>query len=285
LPRLPKRDRAGHKGVYGRALLVGGSRGMTGAIALAGMAALRGGAGLVTLAVPHSCLEVVASIEPSYMTLPLACDEHGRIVDSAREAICRAAENTTCVAFGPGIGRSESLLALAAWAYESLPQPMVIDADGLNALAQRPTGLAGPGGPRVLTPHLGEYRRLVRRAAWSMAEAAENARELAAACNLIIVLKGHQTLVTDGRQEARNATGNPGMATGGSGDVLTGVITALVCQGLEPFAAAQLGVYVHGLAGDLAARELSEVSLIASDLVRFLPAALKTVYGKKAEGK
>ena len=252
---------------------------MTGAIALAGMAALRGGAGLVTLAAPHQCLEVVASIEPSYMTLPLACDEHGRIVDLAREAISRAAEDSSCVAFGPGIGRSESLLELAAWAYSDLPQPIVIDADGLYALAQNPAGLRAPGGPRILTPHLGEYRRLVGREAMSMTEAAASAHELAAACGIVVVLKGHQTLVTDGQQAYHNSTGNPGMATGGSGDVLTGLITALVCQGLPPFAAAQLGVYVHGLAGDLAARDLGEVSLIASDLVKYLPRALMTVYG------
>jgi ADP-dependent NAD(P)H-hydrate dehydratase len=282
LPRLPLRDRAGHKGDYGRALLIGGSRGMSGAIALAGMSALRGGAGLVTLAVPDSCLDVVASIEPSYMTIPLACDDQGRIVATAWETIGDAAENANCVAIGPGIGRSPALVELLAWAYETLPHTLVIDADGLNALAQHTGGLENPGGPRILTPHLGEYRRLADRSELTLDEAADSARDLAVRQGLVVVLKGHATLVTDGAQDYHNTTGNPGMATGGSGDVLTGIITALVCQGLAPFAAAQLGVYVHGLAGDQAADELGEVSLTAGDLVRFLPAALKTVYGVKA---
>jgi NAD(P)H-hydrate epimerase len=278
LPRLPRRDRAAHKGDFGRALLVGGSRGMSGAIALAGMSALRGGAGLVTLAVPDACLDVVASIEPSYMTLPLGCDAEGRMAAPAWEIISRTAETTDCVALGPGIGRSEDLIDLVARAYAALPQPMVIDADGLNALARRSGGLEGAAGPRVLTPHLGEYRRLVDRNDLSMEQAVESACQLAERHALVLVLKGHETLVTDGHQVYRNTTGNPGMATGGSGDVLTGVITALVCQGLSPFAAAQLGVHVHGLAGDLAAQEVGEVSLVARDLVTFLPAALKTIY-------
>ena len=279
LPRLPVRDRDGHKGDYGRALLVGGSRGMSGAIALAGMSALRSGAGLVTLAVPEVCLDVVASFEPSYMTVPLASDEEGRIVAAAWEAIDTVAENADVVAFGPGLGRSQPLVELATWAYETLPQPMVIDADGLNALGQRARGLKGPGGPRILTPHLGEFRRLADQPQLSLDEAAGSARQLALRHGLVIVLKGRHTLVTNGSQEYRNNTGNPGMATGGSGDVLTGIIAGLVAQGLPPFAAAQLGVYAHGLAGDLAAEDLGEVSLVSSDLLTYLPPALQSVYG------
>ncbi|MHC4404500.1 MAG: NAD(P)H-hydrate dehydratase [Planctomycetota bacterium] len=273
LPRLAPRAADAHKGHFGLTLIVGGSRGMAGAAALAGMAALRGGAGLVRMAVPDACLDTVAAVEPSYMTAALPSDRAGRIAWSAREKIEELAAAATVVACGPGVGRSLGLDALIHWMYARLPQPMVVDADGLNALAARRHALAEPGGPRVLTPHPGELARLlgVERVAADKRNAA--AIGLAARLGVVIVLKGHQTRVTDGRQQAINTTGNPGMATGGSGDVLTGLIAALACQSLSPFDAAQLGAYLHGLAGDLAADELGQESLVASDLVRFLPEA------------
>ncbi len=277
LPRLPKRRPESHKGDFGRALLIGGSRGMTGAISLAGMATLRSGAGLVTLATPDVCLDTVASYQPSYMTVPLASDAEGRIAAAACGTIEERAAAADCVALGPGIGRSDELVELVGRMYASLDRPMVVDADGLNALAGRGSVLADPGGPRILTPHLGEFRRLTGGAKLSAEEMAARAVELAGVHGVVIVLKGHRTLVTDGGRSYRNTTGNPGMATGGSGDVLTGVITALVCQGLSPFNAAVLGVYLHGLSGDLAAAELGEVSLIAGDLVRYLPAAFRSI--------
>ena len=157
--------------------------------------------------------------------------------------------------------------------YQEIAKPMVFDADALNALAAESDVLSHPGGPRILTPHPGEFARLIGR----KLDADDSQRappvELAARCGIVVVLKGHRTLVTDGRRRALNATGNPGMATGGSGDVLTGLITALVCQKMEPFDAARLGVHLHGLAGDLAAEELGQVSLIASDLIQYLPEA------------
>jgi NAD(P)H-hydrate epimerase len=279
LPQLPLRAAESHKGDYGRALLVGGSRGMSGAIALAGMGALRCGAGLVTLALPDVCLGAVAALEPSYMTVPLPSDDQGRIALSAKDAIAGRAETATCLACGPGFGRSDQLGELASWMYESLERPIVFDADALNLLAARPRGLAGGGGPRILTPHAGEFRRLCGRRPCRQDQHAA-AMEMAAEHGVIIVLKGHRSLTTDGRRAARNETGNPGMATGGSGDVLTGVITALVCQGLAPFEAAQLGVHIHGLAGDLAAEQLGQTALIASDLVRFLPPAIRRLEGR-----
>ncbi len=157
---------------------------------------------------------------------------------------------------------------------------MMVDADALNALAGEPEVLTEPGGPRILTPHPGEFARLIGRKLEGDARS-DAAVQLASRCNLIVVLKGHRTLVTDGRRLAVNATGNPGMATGGAGDVLTGLITALACQHLEPFDAARLGVYLHGLAGDQAAEELGQVSLIASDLIRYLPQAFLT-YAKRS---
>ncbi len=275
LPRLPDRDPESHKGTFGTALLVGGSRGMTGAVALAGMAALRGGAGLVRLAVADVCLEVVAGIEPSYMTSPLPSDRAGRIAYAALDRIVELAARATVVGCGPGLGRSLGLTALVARLYQHLAQPMVVDADGLNALSARPETLARPGGPRILTPHPGEFARLLGVDGVPADQRQPRAVEFAARSGVVLVLKGHRTLITDGRREAINPTGNPGMATGGTGDVLTGLITALACQHLSPFDAARLGVYLHGLAGDLAAEELGQESLIAADLIRYLPAAFK----------
>jgi len=276
LPLLPDRAADAHKGDFGLALIVGGSRGMTGAVAMAGMAALRGGAGLVRLAVPDPCLETVAGFEPSYMTVPLPADDAGRIAGEAYDAIVELAEAATVVGLGPGLGRSAELDRLVGRLYQTLARPMVIDADAINALAAQPELLAQPGGPRILTPHPGEFARLIgERLAADQRESV--AVELAARCGVVVVLKGHGTLITDGKRQAKNETGNPGMATGGSGDVLTGLITALACQDLAPFDAARLGVHLHGLAGDFAASELGEVSMIASDLIEFLPDAFEEV--------
>ena len=294
LPRLPPRHPASSKGDFGLALVVGGSRGMAGAVALAGMAALRGGAGLVRLAVPETILPTVAAIEPSYMTIPLRADPEGRIAAGSMDRITELAEKahyqvqhalpvafdsiaawaakSSAVACGPGLGRSTGLDELIARLYLEIAKPMVFDADALNALATEPETLARPGGPRILTPHVGEFARLIGKKLDGEARN-EAAAELAARCKIVVVLKGHRTLITDGQRRAVNTTGNPGMATGGTGDVLTGLITALLCQKLEPFDAARLGVYLHGLAGDFAAKDLGQVSLVASDLVRYLPRA------------
>jgi NAD(P)H-hydrate epimerase len=248
---------------------------MAGAISLAGMAALRGGAGLVKLAVPDCCLDVVASYEPCYMTVPLPCDEAGRIMHSP-EKLTELWESATCVALGPGLGRSPQLTELVQWMYTTCPKPMVIDADALNALSERMQPLASPGGPRVLTPHPGEFARLSKDqndSTWL--QQARQAEALAKDFGVVIVLKGHRSLITDGTRSVRNSTGNPGMATGGTGDVLTGVITALICQGMTPYDAAHLGCHVHGEAGDTAMRKWGEVSMIARDLLRYLPLAFR----------
>jgi NAD(P)H-hydrate epimerase len=273
LPRLAPRERESHKGDFGRALLVGGSRGMSGAIALSGMACQRSGAGLVTLAVPDACLDAVASFDPCYMTTPLPCDAAGRLVAEAAPAVLQRAASSTALALGPGISKSDEITALVSELYRGISQPLVVDADALNALASQENGLANPGGPRVLTPHPGEFQRLSSASASDRGHQIAAARELAVEHDIVIVLKGHETYVTDGARFFLNETGNPGMATGGTGDVLTGVITALLCQGLSPFDAACLGVHTHGLAGDLAAQQLGQVGMIASDLVRFLPQA------------
>ena len=273
LPRLAPRPAASHKGDYGKALLIGGSRGMSGAIALAGKAALRGGAGLVTLAVPDPCLETVAGFEPCYMTIPLRADGEGRIAATNLDRLTTLSARATCVACGPGLGRSPELVSFVNELYQTLQKPMVVDADALNALAASRDGVAAPAGDRVLTPHLGEFRRLQEQAQLESLSPAEAAAKIALRNHIVLVLKGSQTLVTDGRRSVRNTTGNPGMATAGSGDVLTGVITALISQGLSVWDAARLGVHAHGRAGDLAAEQLGQVSLIASDLLDYLAPA------------
>ncbi|NLE37774.1 MAG: NAD(P)H-hydrate dehydratase [Pirellulaceae bacterium] len=279
LPRLPRRERDAHKGRFGLALIVGGSRGMSGAVSLAGMAALRGGAGLVRLAVPDVCLDVVAAHEPSYMTVALPSNAAGQIDGDATALIEPWIASATAVAVGPGLGRGEQLDVLVARLYQTVALPMVFDADALNGLATRPDVLATHAGPRVLTPHPGEFARLTGGQVMPLESRNEAAVELARRCGAVVVLKGHHTCITDGTRTFLNATGNPGMATGGSGDVLTGLITALLCQGLEPLAAARLAVHLHGAAGDRAAQSLGEVSMIASDLIRFLPEAMRAVSG------
>jgi ADP-dependent NAD(P)H-hydrate dehydratase len=278
IPRLPPRSPDAHKGDFGTALIVGGSRGMAGAAALAGLAALRGGAGLVRLAVPETVLDTVAGFEPSYMTVPLPADAAGRIAAGAFDRIAELAQSATAVACGPGLGRSFELDQLVVRLYQEIDKPMVFDADALNALAAESDALVHPGGPRILTPHPGEFARLIgRKLEGDLRNDA--AVELAAHCGVVVVLKGHRTLVTDGARRATNATGNPGMATGGSGDVLTGLIAALLCQKMPPFDAARLAVHLHGLAGDLAAEELGQVSLMASDLIQYLPEAFQECRG------
>jgi NAD(P)H-hydrate epimerase len=273
LPTLVPRVVDAHKGDFGRALLVGGSRGMSGAIALAGMAALRSGAGTVTLGVADNCLETVASFEPAFMTAPLACDAEGRLVVAAKDTLASLADRATCIGCGPGLGRSPQITGLITWMYQVLPQPIVFDADALHALAEQPDGLADPGGIRILTPHTGELQKLLNVSDLPREKLELQTGLMAASNKIIICLKGHQSMVTDGHQATHNMTGNPGMATGGSGDVLTGIVTALVCQGLAAFDAMRLAAHVHGLAGDLAAEEVGQVSLTASDLIRKLPAA------------
>jgi NAD(P)H-hydrate epimerase len=230
---------------------------------------------VVQLAAPDVILETVAGFEPSYMTVPLASTPEGKISGAARDAIHALTQQATCVGCGPGLGRSTALDELVVEMFHSLPCPAVFDADALNALAASVSSLRTPAGPRILTPHPGEMRRLLGQGEIALEQCEARAVEFARRHKVIIALKSHATLVSDGQHEYYNTTGNPGMATGGSGDVLTGVITALVCQGLAPFAATQLGVHIHGRAGDLAANRLGQVSLIARDLIRFLPRAFQ----------
>lgn len=271
---LPPRDQHSHKGTFGRALLVGGSVGMPGSISLSGRACLKGGAGLVTLAVPDAIINTVATFEPAYMTWPLPTDRSGHIPFHAKSKLSEKIDQADCLAIGPGLGQSRGLLLLIEELVSQFPRPMVIDADGLNLVAQSEALSQSFRAPRVLTPHLGEFRRLVGKPHLTMEDASRTAIEFADKRQCVLVLKGSETLVTDGKNQWKNTTGNPGLATGGSGDVLTGLITAMLAQQLSAYDAAVLAVFLHGLAADIAVQVTSQPGLTASDLLEFLDDAL-----------
>lgn len=277
VPKLPPRPVNGHKGTFGRVLVVAGSIGMTGAAALVGRAALRAGAGLVRVATAKSALPIVASLEPSYTTLPLPEDNAGRISSKAINAILSAAEDNDVVALGPGMGQSPGLRSVVETLIQEEGLRLLIDGDGLNNLSQLSGWPKKRKADLVLTPHPGEMKRL-----WSSLfreempqDRQQTATQVAQTSQVTVALKGAGTVVTDGKRVFINTTGNPGMGTAGAGDVLTGITSALMGQGLSNFDAAVLGVYVHGLAGDLAAAQLGQVSLIATDLIDFLPEAFQ----------
>lgn len=276
VPDLPARAADSHKGTYGRVLVVAGSWGMSGAAILCGSATLRGGAGLARVALPQSILPIVAAGNPCYTTIPLPQDDAGQLHESSAEQLLRLEQDNDVVALGPGLGQSPGLSALVRRVVSEGRRPLVLDADGLNALRGECAILKNRPAPLILTPHPGELGRLLGLSTAAVqAQRRELAVRFAAEQGVIVVLKGHGTLVTDGQRVFINPTGNPGMATGGAGDVLTGLIAALLGQRLDPFAAARLGVFVHGRAGDLACDAVGEVALTASDLLDHLPAAWK----------
>ena len=273
VPKLPKRPKDSNKGMYGHVLVIAGGRGMAGAAGLVGGAALRSGAGLVRIACTAEIQATVASYEPSYMTYPLEADSLGFLRYQAnRFALETLIDAADVVAIGPGLGRSEELTMLVRWIVGSIDKPTIVDADALNAIAGEADAFSGLTRPVILTPHPGEFGRLVGKpTAEVQADRVGNAVALAGLSeHLVVVLKGDGTIVTDGTRAFRNTTGNPGMATGGTGDVLTGIIAAMVGQKLSPFDAAVLGVYAHGLAGDIARDQNGEVGLIAGDVVDVL---------------
>lgn len=278
LPRLGSRPADANKGMFGRALVVAGSRGMSGAAILSGSSALRGGAGLVWLAVPQELQPIVAGANPCYLTSALPQDADGRLATAAVPELLALARGKDVVAVGPGLGHAPGVTATVEAILTEVSVPVVLDADGLNALLGQTNLLKGRAGPTVLTPHPGEFARLLGTdIATVQADRQGRALSFAAEHGIVLLLKGQGTLVTDGRRLYRNATGNPGMATGGTGDVLTGLIAALIGQGLGPFEAAQFGACWHGLAGDLGRDDLGEVCLTAADLLPYLPRALRAL--------
>jgi len=256
---------------------------MSGAPALAGLAALRSGAGLVQIACPATIQPIVAGLVPCATTVGLASTAKGQLSSTKVLAdIARAIASQDVIAIGPGLGQSNGLRKIVTGVLKAAKgRPTVVDADGLNALAATKQWWRHASGAIVLTPHPGEVKRLLAGAQLRVRseDRVKAAEALAKRTGAIVVLKGASTLVCDGSRVFTNTTGNPGMATGGAGDVLTGVIAALLGQGLASFEAAQLGVFVHGRAGDWAAKRQGQVSLIATDLIDGLPAAFQSING------
>ena len=274
LPTLPPREPDSHKGTYGKGLVLGGSEGMAGAAVMCAEAALRGGAGLVTIGTPMSILPVIAAKTTCPTTHPFPETKAKSFAAHALPEVLAMLPAFTAAALGPGIGRHPSTCWFVVNLVPKLAIPTVIDADGLNNLSTELMVLKLKTAPLLLTPHMAEMSRLAGLPVDSIQRDRRGvAEKFAAEHGVVVVLKGHRTVVTDGERTCVNETGNPGMATGGAGDVLTGVILALLCQGLAAFEAAQLGVYIHGLAGDIAAAEKGLVSLIATDILDALPAA------------
>lgn len=270
---LPRAVEA-HKGDFGRILAIGGSSEMAGAIGLTGMAALRSGAGLVRVVVPREIQAVVAGWSPCLMTVGIG-SKNGKIENDGDLDFALHSQWADAIAVGPGMGRSSNLDGWVSEVYRDAKGPMVVDADALNALAEANTGLESHAGVRVLTPHPGEFRKLTGLTSTDRQELEDRAKQMAAEASVVIVLKGNRTYVTNGDLDYYNASGNPGMATAGSGDVLTGVIAALLGQGMPALDAAVTGVFLHGNAGDVAAESTGQTSVLATDILGNLSVAFK----------
>lgn len=268
---LPDRNPWSHKGDYGKVLLLCGSRGYTGAAALAAMGALRSGAGLVYLGVPEDiyAIEAVKLTESIVFPLP---GKDGKFDISAVAQIQELLQRMDAVLVGPGMGQSQGTLAVVKAVLQDFQGPVVVDADGINLLAKHKYLLRGRTAPTILTPHDGEFLRLAGSlGADRPAAAASLARDL----GCVVVLKGHETLITDGVSCCRNHTGNPGMAVGGSGDVLAGIIVSLLGQGIGPMDAAAAACWLHGAAGDLCAEQIGQYGMLPSDILEVLPRLMK----------
>lgn len=276
---MPQRKPDTHKGSYGKVFIIGGSPGLTGAVVMAGQAAARSGSGLVTVGVPRSVYPIAATKLTEVMTLVLPDNPDGALCEKALGVVLKKAESSNVVAVGPGLLTGPGAKAVVEGLIEKSPVPLVIDADGINCLADNPLVLRKANTQVVLTPHPGEMARLMGvtpkdiqsdRLGW--------AKEAAADFDCCVVLKGARTITVlpDGRVYI-NLTGNPGMATGGSGDVLTGVIAALIAQGMSPADATRAGVCVHGWAGDMAAESLGMAGLLAGDIIANLPKVFREI--------
>ena len=268
---LPDRDPWAHKGSFGKILLLCGSRGFTGAAYLAAMGALRTGAGLTFLGVPESiyAIEAVKLNEPVVFPLP---DMEGKLSSDAIPEILKRLPGMDAVLIGPGLGQSEGTFQVVKTVLETAACPVVLDADGINVMAAHRDILRGRTAPTILTPHDGEFARIGGLIGGDRMAAA---RKLARDLGCILLLKGHETCITDGFADYLNQTGNPGMAVGGSGDVLAGIIVSLLGQGIAPLEAAAVGAWLHGAAGDLCAKELGQYGMLPTDMINALPRLLK----------
>ena len=284
MPSLPSRKPDGHKGDFGRVLVVAGSPGMTGAGAMACIAALRSGAGLVAWALPKSLLLVSEILTVETVGIPLPETPLQTPSVDAREIILEAAIEADAVVMGPGLPATGETAELLRLLVPEMHAPLVLDAGGLTSLGADWQTIRKRKAPTIVTPHPGEMSRLVNKSAADIqADRQGFARKYAKATGAVVVLKGANTVVTDGEQCYVNTTGNSGMATAGAGDILAGMIAGFVAQRLSAFEAAQLAVYLHGLAGDLAAKVLGEHSMIAGDILNALPQAF-LAYRQQMQG-
>ena len=268
---LPDRDPFAHKGKFGKILLLCGSEGFTGAAALAAMGALRSGAGLVFLGVPR-CIYAIAAVKlTEAIVFPLP-DVDGKLSCEAIPEILERLPKMDAVLLGPGLGQSQGVSEVVKAVLEHGECPVVLDADGINVMAKHMDVLRGRKGTTILTPHDGEFARLGGVIGEDRVAAAEAmAKDLGA----IVLLKGHRTTITDGSTTYINRTGNPGMAVGGSGDVLAGIIISLLGQGIAPLEAAACGAWLHGAAGDRCAAEIGQYGMLPTDMLNVLPRLLK----------
>jgi NAD(P)H-hydrate epimerase len=275
IPRIPRRKRDTNKGDYGKVLIIAGSPGFTGAAYLTGKGALLCGSGLVTVGCPESLMPILASKFTCVMTLPLPETDSHAFSEAALPPVLAKCETCDAVAVGPGIGTQAQTRTLVRTLVREVKIPLVIDADGLNNLTGSAEILLERKALTVVTPHPGEMSRLIGISIDQIQKNRESvAVQFSKKYNVVTMLKGYKTVVTDGERVYINRTGNPGMATGGTGDVLTGMVASFIGQGFGLFESAQLAVYLHGLAGDMAARKYGEVSLIATNLLEFLPRAI-----------
>lgn len=276
-----KRKKDTHKGDYGHFFILGGSPGLTGAVCLAGESSLRSGCGLVTIGIPEGLNDIIEIKITEVMSLPLPQTEKRTFSEKAVEpALNFIREKADGVLIGPGISTGvEETCKFVQKIVKDTEKPLIIDADALKIISKDLDILKKSKSKSIiLTPHPGEMSYLTGMPVKEIqAKREEVAEGFAKKYNVIVILKGYRTVVTDGRDTYVNLTGNPGMATAGSGDVLAGIIGGLLVQGISPFESAKYGVYLHGLAGDIAAKEIGETSLIASDIIKKLPAALRYI--------
>ncbi len=269
IPEPPVRPHDAHKGTFGRALVIAGSEGMSGAAVLAGRAALHGGAGLVTVAAPHVIAPVIASATPAYMTISLSC-EAGKVTLDAMQILRQTWNCQNAVAIGPGLGRSNSVEEVCRSVYTECPRALVVDADGLNALAQQPNQLPTRihGADRILTPHPAEFSRLTQLPVDLIQSNRRTfAIQFALQHRVVLLLKGPQTIITDGTKYATNQTGCNSLATGGSGDILTGLILSFLAQGMPAFESAQLAAHLHGRMGECASQKFNPRFVTSGELL------------------
>lgn len=279
---IPQRALYSHKGTYGHVLVIAGSVGKTGAALMCAKSALRAGSGLVTIAIPAVLKVVFQSNVMEEMLLPLPCNNHTLSKQAINDIIEFVNQKADAVAFGPGVGINEDTEEIIKALLLKCTCPIVIDADGVTLLSKNPEVLKKAKGETVITPHPGELSRLIKL---SVREIEKNRIEIAQKVSeelkTVVVLKGVPTVISDfSGNTFLNTTGNPGMATAGSGDVLTGIIASLIGQGLSPLYASVLGVYLHGLSGDIASREKGFHGLIARDIIESIPGAIKKLFNE-----